>query len=175
MDHFRVWLGSIGVTDKRAILVLDFASRYCRLHPAPVRPILLAVLVVQALIWRRPKITVETRTLIAPPLPEAEAAFRKRLSARRRTANLFAIQAYDHYLKVHTDAGEELVTLRMSDAMDELALAHGWRVHRSWWVSATAVQSASWNRRSGELTLKNGMTVPVSKTYRPALKDAGWL
>ncbi len=140
-----------------------------------VWPILLAVLVVQALIWRQPVIKVETRTLVAPPLPEAEAAFRKRLSAKRRTAELFAIQAYDHYLKVHTDAGEELITMRMADAMAELKLAHGWQVHRSWWVSATAVESANWNRSSGTLTLKNGMTLPVSKTYRPVLKDAGWL
>lgn len=140
-----------------------------------VWPILMAVMVVQALIWRQPVVRVETRTLIAPPLPETEAVFRKRLSAKRRDATLCAIQAYDHYLKVHTGAGEELVTLRMSDAMTELERAHGWRVHRSWWVAAEAVEKAQWQRTTGEITLKNGMTVPVSKTYRPVLKEAGWL
>lgn len=140
-----------------------------------VWPILLAVLAVQALTWRRPQTRVETRTVVAPPLPEAEATFRKRLSAKRRTATLLAIQAYDHYLKVYTDTGEELITLRMADAVTELARAHGWQVHRSWWVAADAVTSARWLRTTGEIVLSNGMTVPVSRTYRPILKEAGWL
>jgi hypothetical protein len=82
---------------------------------------LLAVMAVRALVWRRLPARVETRTVIAPPLPEAEAAFRRRLSAKRRTARLIAVEAHDHYLKVHTDAGEELITLRFADALEELA------------------------------------------------------
>lgn len=65
-----------------------------------VWPILLAVTAVRALVWRRPPARVETRTVIAAPLPEAEAAFRRRLSAKRRQARLIAVQAHDHYLKV---------------------------------------------------------------------------
>lgn len=139
-----------------------------------VWPLLLAVLVVRALAWRRVPTRVETRTIVAPPLPEAEAVFRRRLSARRRGARLIAIEAHDHYLRVHTDAGEELITLRFADALDELALAHGWRVHRSWWVAAEAVESVRWRRGAGELRLVGGLTAPVSRTYAPMLKDAGW-
>jgi hypothetical protein len=139
-----------------------------------VWPILLAVMVVRALVWRRPPARVETRTVIAPPLPEAEAAFRRRLSAKRRAARLIAIEAHDHYLKVHTDAGAELVTLRFGDALDELAGAHGWRVHRSWWVAADAVEDVRWRRGAGELRLVGGLTAPVSRTFRPVLKEAGW-
>lgn len=137
-------------------------------------PILLAVVTVRALAWRRPPARVTTRILIAPPLPEAEAAFRRRLSARRRTARLIAIEAHDHYLKVHTDAGEELITLRFSDALDELSGAHGWRVHRSWWVAAEAVEAVRWRRGAGEISLTGGLTAPISRTHAPALKEAGW-
>lgn len=139
-----------------------------------VWPILLAVMAVRALIWRRAPTRVETRTVIAPPLPEAEAAFRRRLSAKRRAARLIAVEAHDHYLKVHTDAGEELITLRFADALAELAGAHGWRVHRSWWVAAEAVESARWRRGAGELRLAGGLVAPVSRTYRAVLKEAGW-
>jgi len=139
-----------------------------------VLPILLAVMAVRALVWRRMPVRVETRTIVAPPLPEAEAAFRRRLSAKRRGARLIAIEAHDHYLKVHTDAGEELITLRFADALEELALAHGWRVHRSWWVAADAVEAVNWRKGAGEMRLAGGLTAPVSRTYAPVLKAAGW-
>ena len=139
-----------------------------------VWPILTSVMVIRALAWRRAPVRVETRTVIAPPLPEAEAVFRRRLSAKRRGARLIAIEAHDHYLKVHTDAGEELVTLRFADALEELAQAHGWRVHRSWWVAADAVEAVRWRRGVGEMTLVGGLTAPVSRTHAPVLKEAGW-
>lgn len=139
-----------------------------------VLPISLAVMAVRALAWRRPPARVETRTVVAPPLPEAEAAFRRRLSARRRAARLIAVEAHDHYLKVHTDAGEELITLRFADALEELARAHGWRVHRSWWVAAEAIEGVRWRRGAGEARLTGGLEVPVSRTYAPILKEAGW-
>lgn len=146
---------------------------FVRLH-WQVWPILLAVMAVRALVWRRSPARVETRTIIAPPLPEAEAAFRRRLSAKRRAARLIAIEAHDHYLKIHTDAGVELVALRFGDALEELAGAHGWRVHRSWWVAADAVEDVRWRRGVGEMRLVGGLTAPVSRTYGPVLKEAGW-
>lgn len=139
-----------------------------------VWPILASVMVIRALVWKRSPARVETRTVIAPPLPEAEAVFRQRLSAKRRGARLIAIEAHDHYLKVHTDAGEELIAMRFADALEELARAHGWRVHRSWWVAADAVQGVRWRRGAGEIRLVDGMTAPVSRTHGPVLKEAGW-
>ncbi|PVM86819.1 histidine kinase [Caulobacter radicis] len=139
-----------------------------------VWPISLAVMVVRALAWRRAVARVETRTVIAPPLPQAEAVFRRRLSAKRRGARLIAVEAHDHYLKVHTDAGVEMITLRFSEALEELAQAHGWRVHRSWWIAAEAVEAVRWRRGAGEVSLAGGLVAPVSRTHAPVLKDAGW-
>jgi len=132
------------------------------------------VMAVRALAWRPAVLKIETRTIVAPPLPEAEALFRRRLSARRRTARLIAVEAEDHYLRVHTEAGDELVTARFADALAELAPAHGLRVHRSWWVAADAIETVRWRRGGGEAQLRGGLIVPVSRTYAPALKDAGW-
>lgn len=136
--------------------------------------IALPAMAVRALVWRRPAVRVETRTVIAPPLPEAEAAFRRRLSARRRTARLIAVEAHDHYLRVHTDAGVELVTGRMADAMDELAGAHGYRTHRSWWVAADAIEAVRWRRGTGQAQLAGGLVALVSRAQAPLLRDAGW-
>ena len=134
------------------------------------------VMAVRTLAWRQPKtvVEIETRTIVAPPLPEAEAAFRSRLSAKRRTARLLAIEAHDHYLRVHTDAGEELVTMRFADALEELAGAHGVKTHRSWWVAADAIEAVAWRRGAGEAKLAGGLAVPVSRAQAPLLKAAGW-
>lgn len=136
--------------------------------------ICIPVMAIRALVWRRPPAVVETRVVVEPPLPEAEAAFRRRLSARRRTARLIAIEADDHYLKVHTDAGTEMITLRLALALDELSGAHGFQTHRSWWVAAEAVEGVRWRRGGGELRLAGGLVAPVSRTHAPTVKAAGW-
>lgn len=146
---------------------------YLRLLPE-VFPIALPAMAVRALVWRRPAVVVETRTIVAPPLPEAEATFRKRLSAKRRAARLIAVEADDHYLRVHTDAGVEMITARMADAMAELAGAHGYRTHRSWWVAGDAIEAVAWRRGVGEATLAGGLTAPISRGQAAVLRDAGW-
>ncbi len=136
------------------------------------------VMAVRILAWRKPAAPapmVETRVVVAPPLPEAEAAFRQRLSAKRRTARLIAVEAHDHYLRVHTDAGVELLTLRFSDALAELAGVHGFQTHRSWWVAGEAIQAAQWRRGAGELSLAGDLVAPVSRRHAPTLRAAGWL
>jgi DNA-binding LytR/AlgR family response regulator len=48
-------------------------------------------------------------------------------------------------------------------------------VHRSWWVAEGAVASAEGDARRPMLVLRNGLRVPVSKTFRDPVKQAGWL
>jgi hypothetical protein len=117
----------------------------------------------------------------APALPAKEPAeapsdeaFRQRLSARHRAARLIAVQAEDHYLRVHTDLGSELVAARFSDALAELAGVAGFQVHRSWWAAADAIEAVRWRRGRGELKLAGGLTAPVSRTHAAGLKAAGW-
>jgi hypothetical protein len=133
------------------------------------------VMALRALAWRRAPARVETRVIVAPPLPEAEAAFRQRLSAKRRAARLIAVEAEDHYLRVHTDAGDELVTAKFADALAELAGAHGFQTHRSWWVAADAIETVAWRRGAGEARLAGDLVAPVSRTHAPSLRHAGWL
>ena len=84
------------------------------------------------------------------------------------------MEAEDHYLRVHTDAGDELITARFGDAMDELANAAGFQTHRSWWVAADAIEDVKWLRGRGEATLKCGLKVPISRSNAAPLKAAGW-
>jgi DNA-binding LytR/AlgR family response regulator len=179
----RVLAVSFAMTPAVALLViaigLAFIPRGGRPALAPaffIQVLVISVLVMtlRALLWRPQRTVVETRTVIATPLPEAEAAFRRRLSSRRRAARLIAVRAEDHFLRVFTDAGEELVALRFADALDELSGAAGFQTHRSWWVAADAVQQVRWRKGGGEARLVCGVAAPVSRKHAPMLKAAGW-
>jgi hypothetical protein len=110
----------------------------------------------------------------APPSGTLPAALAERLPARLRAGRLLALSAEDHYLRVHTDLGDDLVLMRMADAVALLADVPGARTHRSWWVARAAVSGTT---RDGDrllLTLSNGLSAPVSRTERPKLAAAGW-
>jgi len=153
--------------------LLDLPRRWWLLPQLGWQVLVIALLLMtlRALAWRR---VVETRTVVVPPLPEAERAFRMRLSAKRRAARLIAVEAEDHYVRVHTDGGTELVSMRFAEAVAELALAHGYRLHRSWWAAADAIEAVKWKRGTGEARLAGGLVAPVSRGCAAALKEAGW-
>jgi hypothetical protein len=131
-----------------------------------------AVMALRQLAW--PEAPVVAAVAPAETEDEATHAFRQRLSARRRAARLLAVEAEDHYLRVHTDGGQELITLRFADALAELAAAPGFRTHRSWWVAASAIEAVRWRRGRGEARLACGLVAPISRGESPALKRAGW-
>lgn len=110
------------------------------------------------------------------PVPEglAPAAIRTRLPPRLARARLVAVEAEDHYLRIRTEAGSALVLMRLRDALDALAGLDGFRTHRSWWVARTAVEAVRWKGGRGALTLSDGSTAPVSRTYAAALKGTDW-
>jgi len=125
-----------------------------------------------------------TRRRAADPAPiQTHAAaqgappprFLERLPTRLRGATLYAVEAEDHYLRLHTSRGSDLILMRLSDAIAELAGLEGARTHRSWWVARVAVQGADRSEARISLRLPDGLTAPVSRTYAKDLREAGWL
>jgi hypothetical protein len=117
----------------------------------------------------------------APPLgapqPTADTAaadeFLDRLP-KRLGRNILALEAADHYVRVLTDLGEDLVLGRFGDAVAALAALDGVRVHRSFWVRRSAVCSVRPQGKGLLLTLSNGAEIPVSQAYREIAKQAGF-
>ncbi len=107
----------------------------------------------------------------ASPVPK----FLERLPAKYRGAELFAVSSEDHYLRIHTDRGEELILMRLSDAMRELEGADGLQTHRSWWVARHGVDDVSRDNGKQTLILKSGATAPVSRSFAKTVRDAGFL
>jgi len=117
---------------------------------------------------------VPAQTHAAAP-DDAPPRFLERLPPRLRAATILAVEAQDHYLQVHTDAGRELILMRLSDAIAELEGLEGAQVHRSWWVARAAVADTRREERRAILTLTDGSEVPVSRAYVRALREMGWL
>ena len=118
------------------------------------------------------------RTALDPSPREAvdsaDAPFLARLPGRLGR-NLLRLQMQDHYVEAHTDKGSELILLRFRDALREVAGLDGMQVHRSHWVARTAVERVV--RRNGRLALRltDGLEVPVSRSFVPAVRKQGWL
>lgn len=114
----------------------------------------------------------------SPPADAPEGAgpvetFLSRLPLRFRQAELHAISSEDHYLRVHTSLGEELILMRLADAVRELEGGGGLQVHRSWWVAATAVRDVKRQGGKVSLVLPSGKEAPVSRTFMAEAKAAG--
>lgn len=98
-----------------------------------------------------------------------------RLPIYLQSAELYALSAEDHYVRVHTSKGDELVLMRFSDAVLETGDVEGLRVHRSWWVAKAAIANVKAKGRSAEITLKNTRKAPVSRNERKTIRDLGWI
>jgi hypothetical protein len=104
----------------------------------------------------------------------APPRFIGRLAPKLDGAELYAVEAEDHYLRIYTSRGTDLVLMRLTDAVRELDGLEGARTHRSWWVARSAVEGA---RRVGQRTLlrlKSGVEAPVSRSFVRTLRAEGW-
>ncbi|MFP4045246.1 MAG: LytTR family DNA-binding domain-containing protein [Rhodosalinus sp.] len=103
----------------------------------------------------------------APPLLD-------RLPPEKR-GPLVSLSVEDHYVRVRTTCGEEMLLMRLSDAIRETRPVRGMQVHRSHWVALDRIAAV---RRTGDrvrLGMSHGPEVPVSRANLPALREAGLL
>ncbi|RZJ17092.1 MAG: hypothetical protein EON91_10690 [Brevundimonas sp.] len=157
-----------------AVTGLVFTGRVYPLEALPqlIAPVTVVTLAVSAVnVFVSPKRTIQTH---APAAGPAVVRFLDRLPPRLRGARLIAVQAEDHYLRLHTDRGSDLILMRLSDALQELEGLEGAQTHRSWWVARDAVRAVERGDGRAMLTLDSGLTAPVSRRHARALRDAGW-
>lgn len=126
---------------------------------------------VAAVSWTLEKVFAEKPQAVdARPSP----ALLEKLPHRLRKAELLSMSAEDHYLRVRTDVGEDLILMRLSDAVAACEALDGARTHRSWWVARDAVHGVRKGDGRATLILSDGTEAPVSRTYYPKLRDDGW-
>lgn len=148
-------------------------------EPIPLRYLgLLAgyVLVITAAVWGVVLLSIGPG--VKPREDEAEdpalLAFRERWPAELREAELKAMTAEDHYIRLYTSQGEALIAGRFNEALEAVASLPGSQVHRSWWVAGEAVRGLDRSGGNWRLDLGEDLAVPVSRRFRPDVRAKGW-
>jgi hypothetical protein len=157
--------------------VVWFATRAAFQSNIPLRglPILFGSVFLVSLAITAINLILETRRATAASAEPTPPKFLERLPLKLRGAAVWAVEAEDHYLRLHTSKGQDLILLRLADAISELEGIEGMQVHRSWWVAREAIADARRADGRATLTLKDGSEVPVSRTYAGLLRDRGWI
>ncbi len=183
----RLVVGSLaGALPVTLILVIINTIAFGRFQPDDIVKLwlyatIVTVIVVLVLTALGDALRGQTGTAAAPPEgqpavnspavdPAAPILERVPLPQRGR---LLALVVEDHYVDIMTDKGKTLVLMRLADAMRETGDIPGLQIHRSHWVATGAVVKV--HRTDGKLTLElsNGLRLPVSRGFMPAVKAAG--
>lgn len=108
----------------------------------------------------------EEQPAAAPAYPP-EFLSKLPLALRR---DIIALEAEDHYLRVHSLHGSALVLMRLADAAAIIDPRLGLRVHRSWWVAKDGVRALERTPGRAIARLIDDKAVPISRTYLPAAR-----
>lgn len=108
------------------------------------------------------------------PVGGKPAEILRRLPVHLQSAELYALSAEDHYVRIHTSKGDNMILMRLSDALLETGTVEGAHIHRSWWVAKDAINDIKFKGRAAEVSLKNGVNAPVSRNMSKTLKEMGW-
>lgn len=94
----------------------------------------------------------------------------KKLQPEKR-GRLLAMSAEQHYVRIHTDAGEDLVLMPFSEAISKVSSKHGMRIHRSHWISYDAVRALQAADNSLSVRLENDIVLPVSRSFSGSVRE----
>jgi hypothetical protein len=143
--------------------------------PLAAWPVLFVSVLSVSLVITAINMLMESRRPVLTHAHAAPPKFLDRLPLKLRGAEVWAVEAEDHYLRLHTSKGQDLILMRLGDAVAELEGIEGAQVHRSWWVARDAIAEARRGDGRATLTLKDGSEVPVSRTYAGDLRQKGWI
>ncbi|WP_161785649.1 LytTR family DNA-binding domain-containing protein [Sphingopyxis sp. LC81] len=113
-------------------------------------------------------------TVVAPveqpaAAPEYPREFVSKLPVALRR-DILALEAEDHYVRVHTRHGSALILMRLADAAAIIDPRLGLRVHRSWWVAKDGVRALERTPGRAIVRLIDDTAVPISRTYLSAAR-----
>ncbi len=99
--------------------------------------------------------------------------FLRRVPSKLGT-EVIALSAEDHYVRVHTTLGSDLIFCRFSDAVSEMPNGLGMQIHRSHWVRTSAIADFWKEGNLYRISINDELDFPVSKRFLGLLKANGW-
>lgn len=129
-----------------------------------------------ARIQREAREREDQRAAHATPLPVAHPNTQHTISIAGETitlADLRAIRAEEHYIRLDMAKGEKMLRYRLADAVEQIPAAYGIQAHRSVWVAFGAIEKVT-RLAEGKLlltmTTQDRITVPRAR--RKAVEQA---
>ncbi|MEL7446506.1 MAG: LytTR family DNA-binding domain-containing protein [Pseudomonadota bacterium] len=105
------------------------------------------------------------------PEPDKDGPkFIDRLPFAKR-GDLWALSSELHYVRVYTSLGDDLVLMRLSDAIEQTDGVDGLQVHRSHWIAQGGVQRIQNSGGKMLVVLKNDIELPVSRSHQGAVRN----
>lgn len=102
--------------------------------------------------------------------------FLRRLDHEVSSEQVLRLTVDDHYVELYLANGEShRILIRFADAVDEMDGIEGLCVHRSHWVASQAIERVERCGGKDYVILTDQSRVPVSRTFRPDLVEAGWI
>lgn len=89
-----------------------------------------------------------------------------------KQGDLIALSSELHYVRVYTEHGDDLILMRLSDAVEQASSKNGIQIHRSHWVAIDAIASVSTNGGAMKVALRNQVELPVSRSFQGAVRNA---
>lgn len=94
----------------------------------------------------------------------------QKLSAQNKGV-ILAMVAQDHYVDVVTDKGNELLLMRLGDAIEFCDDDNSLQIHRSAWVSRPGVFKIQKDGRNTKVIMPDGRHLPVSRSIETELAE----
>jgi hypothetical protein len=113
--------------------------------------------------------STETASTQPPRHAEGLPRFVQKLPIEKR-GPVWAVTAEQHYLRVYTARGNDLILMRFSDALDELSAHAGMQIHHSHWVAQSGAEGIEVETKRLFVRLKNGAKLPVSRPNTTAAR-----
>lgn len=139
---------------------------------------LLILIIASAVVIVRHVVGIESRSRRQDEDGDCEEIprFLRRLDGHVRPEQVLRLTVDDHYVDVYLSNGEtRRVLIRFADAVEEMDGLEGMCVHRSHWVASHAIRGVEKCGGREFVVLSDDSRVPVSRTYRPNLVEAGWI
>jgi hypothetical protein len=172
-----VWIGlsALALIDSVCVVVWLFLLNWLVFGVLPAEPGYAVSMAINATVVSFIIVIVFYMFEPKPPAPTADVIpLLDRIEFDKR-GPLISLSVEDHYTNVHTTKGTALVLMRLGDAMRKVGPTAGLQVHRSHWVATDHIISAQRKGDRAELKMHDGTVIPVSRSYIPAIRDAGFL
>lgn len=89
-----------------------------------------------------------------------------------KRGELWALSSELHYVRVYTSRGDDLVLMRLSDAVEQTDGVEGLQIHRSHWIATEGVAQIENSGGKMQVILKNEIALPVSRSHQGAVRNA---